>query len=121
MQISFDASVLFDFDRAVLLPKALSALADAAGQIAERLRTWALLDDDALHEWLPTWRDDGGDARRFRANIRLRFNDDDFAAWRHAESLLTPQRLKIRQVARALLIHPHHLHHQLVAAIATEA
>ena len=34
LQISFDASVLFDFDRAVLLPKSQSALAEAAGQIA---------------------------------------------------------------------------------------
>ena len=34
LQISFDASVLFDFDRAVLLPRSQSALVEAAGQIA---------------------------------------------------------------------------------------
>src|SRR5689334_15888987 len=73
----------------------LAFVVDAAGQIAEQLRAWTLLGDDRLREWLPTWRDDGGDARRFRANIRQRFGTDEFAAWRHAESLLTPQRLKI--------------------------
>jgi hypothetical protein len=99
----------------------LAFVIDAAGQIAEQLRTWTLLDDAALREWLPTWRDDGGDAKRFRANIRPRFNGDEPAAWRHAESLLTPQRLKIRDVARALLVHPKHLPHQLVAALAADA
>jgi hypothetical protein len=93
---------------------------DAAGQIAERLRAWTLPDDDQLRDWLPTWRDDGGDARRFRAHIRPRFGTDEPAAWRHAESLLTPQRSKIRQVARALLVHPTHLPHHLVAAIAAD-
>jgi outer membrane protein OmpA-like peptidoglycan-associated protein len=34
LQLSFDASVLFDFDRSVLLPLAQSALVNAAGQIA---------------------------------------------------------------------------------------
>jgi len=96
----------------------LAFVIDAAGQIAEQLRAWTLLDDTALREWLPTWRDDGGDAKRFRASIRSRFNDDEFAAWRYSERLLTPQRLKIRLVARALLIHPRHLPHQLVAALA---
>lgn len=99
----------------------LAFVIDAAGQLAEQLRAWTLLDDTALREWLPTWRDDGGDAKRFRAHIRPRFDDDEFAAWRHAESLLTPQRLKIRAVARALLIHPRHLPHRLVAAIASDA
>lgn len=94
---------------------------DAAGQIAERLRTWSLPDDDRLREWLPTWRGDGGDARRFRANIRPRFGTDEFAAWRHAEALLTSHRLKIRHVARALLLHPKPLPHQLAAAIAADA
>jgi hypothetical protein len=94
---------------------------DAAGQIAEQLRAWTLLDDDRLREWLPTWRDDGGDAKRFRASIRAGFGTDEFAAWRHAERLLTPQRLKIRNVARALLVHPRHLPHQLVAALAADA
>lgn len=94
---------------------------DAAGQIAERLRSWTLPDDDQLRDWLPTWRDDGGDARRFRAHIRPRFGTNEPAAWRYAESLLTPQRLKIRQVARALLVHPRHLPHQVVAAIAADS
>jgi hypothetical protein len=95
----------------------LAFVIDAAGQIAEQLRAWTLLDDDRLREWLPTWRDDGGDAKRFRASIRPRFGTDEFAAWRHSESLLAPQRLKIRQVARALLVHPRHLPHQVVAAL----
>ena len=99
----------------------LAFVVDAAGQIAERLRAWTLPDDDRLREWLPTWRGDGGDAQRFRANIRPRFGTDEFAAWRHAEGMLTPQRLKIRQVARALLLHPKPLPHQLAAAIAADA
>jgi hypothetical protein len=96
----------------------LAFVVDAAGQIAERLRDWTLLDDDRLREWLPTWRADGGDARRFRTNIRLRFGTDEFAAWRYSESLLTPHRLRIREVARALLVHPRHIPHPLLAAIA---
>jgi hypothetical protein len=99
----------------------LAFVVDAAGQIAEQLCAWTLLDDDRLHDWLPTWRDDGGDARRFRANIRPRFGTDEFAAWRYAEALLTPQRLKIRQVARALLVHPKPLPHHVAAAIAADA
>jgi hypothetical protein len=90
---------------------------DAAGQIAERLRDWSLPGDEMLREWLPAWRDDGGDARRFRAAIRQRFGTDEFAAWRYTESLLIPHRLQIRNVARALLLHPAHLPHQVVAAI----
>lgn len=93
-------------------------LVDAAGQIAERLRDWSLPGDDRLRDWLPTWRGDGGDARRFRAAIRQRFGTDEFAAWRYSEALLTPLRLQIREVARALLIHPRHLPHDVVAAIA---
>lgn len=99
---------------------ALAFVIDAAGQIAEQLRGWTLPEDDALREWLATWRDDGGDAKRFRASIRSRFTDE-FTAWRHAESVLTPQRLKIRNVARALLVHPKHLPHQVVAALAADA
>lgn len=34
LQISFDASLLFDFDRSVVLPQAQAAIADAAGRIA---------------------------------------------------------------------------------------
>ena len=99
----------------------LAFVIDAAGQIAEQLRGWTLLDDDELREWLPTWRADGGDAKRFRASIHARFGTDEFAAWRHAERLLIPQRLKIRTVARALLIHPKPLPHHLVAALAADA
>jgi hypothetical protein len=96
----------------------LAFVVDAAGQIAEQLREWTLLDDDRLRGWLPTWRDDGGDARRFRANIRSRFGTDEYAAWRQAESLLLPHRLKIRNVARALLVHPRHIPYAVVAALA---
>jgi hypothetical protein len=97
----------------------LAFVVDAAGQIAEQLRAWTLLDDDRLREWLPTWRDDGGDARRFRANIRRRFGTDEFAAWRYSEGRLSPERLKIRKVARALLVHPRHIPHPVVAALVT--
>jgi len=94
---------------------------DAAGQIAERLRDWSMLtDDDQLRAWLVTWRDDGGDARRFRRGLRSRFEDDEVGAWRHCEQVLTPLRLRIRQVARALLVHPRHLPYQVAAAIADD-
>jgi hypothetical protein len=99
----------------------LAFVVDAAGQIAEQLRTWTLLEDAALREWLPTWREDGGDAKRFRASVRPRYGTDEPAAWRHAEALLTPQRLKIRQVARALLVHPRHIPQAVVAALAADA
>ncbi len=92
---------------------------DAGGQIAERLRDWSVLaDDDQLRAWLPTWHSDGGDARRFRRDMRARFGDDEFGAWRYCEQVLTPQRLRIRRVARALLVHPRHLPYQVAAAIA---
>jgi Peptidase M50B-like len=98
----------------------LAFVVDAAGQIAERLMAWTLLDDDGLRAWLPTWRGDGGDARRFRASIRPRFGGDEFAAWRYSESLLTPLRPKIRHVARALLVHPRHIPQPVVAAVAAD-
>ena len=92
---------------------------DAAGQIAERLRDWSLpAGDGELRAWLRTWRADGGDARRFRRGITARFGSDEVAAWRHCELVLTPLRLRIRQVARALLVHPRHLPYEVVAAIA---
>ena len=99
---------------------------DAAGQIAERLRDWSIFaDDDELRAWLPTWRADGGDARRFRHRIAVchggRFAGDEAAAWRHCERALTPLRLRIRQVARALLVHPRHLPYPVAAAIAEHA
>jgi hypothetical protein len=92
---------------------------DAAGQIAERLRDWSMLTgDEELRAWLPTWRADGGDARRFRNALGARFGADEVAAWRYCEQTLTPQRLRIRQVARALLVYPRHLPYAVVAAIA---
>jgi hypothetical protein len=95
---------------------------DAAGQIAERLRNWTMLErDDELCAWLPTWKSDGGDARRFRRALGRgdeRFSGDEFGAWRYSERLLTPLRLTIREVARALLVYPRHLPYAVVAAIA---
>jgi hypothetical protein len=92
---------------------------DAAGQIAERLRTWSMLErDEDLRAWLPTWKRDGGDARRFRRTLAGRFGSDECAAWRYSERLLTPQRLKIRAVARALLVHSRHLPYAVVSAVA---
>ena len=92
---------------------------DAAGQIAERLMTWTMLEsDDELRAWLPAWKGDGGDARHFRRAIGARFGTDELGAWRYSESLLTPQRPRIRQVARALLVHPRHLPYEVVAALA---
>jgi hypothetical protein len=97
----------------------LAFVVDAAGQIAERLMDWTMLErDDDLRAWLPTWTGDGGDAWRFRRRLAPRFGTDEFAAWRYSEQLLTPQRLKIRQVARALLVHPRHLPYAVVAALA---
>ncbi len=95
---------------------------DAAGQIAERLRDWSMLTgDDELRAWLPTWRADGGDARRFRSGIAARFGGDELAAWRHCEQVLAPLRPRIRQLARALLVHPRHLPYRVAAAIADSA
>jgi hypothetical protein len=95
-------------------------IVDAAGQIAERLRDWSMpAGDDELRSWLPTWRADGGDARRFRRGIAARFGDDEVAAWRHCEQALIPHRPRIRQVARALLVHPRHLPYAVVAAVAS--
>jgi hypothetical protein len=98
----------------------LAFVVDAGGQIAERLMAWTMLSDEQLRAWLPTWRDDGGDARRFRAAIRRRFGADEFTAWRYSEAMLIPLRLKIRHVARALLVHPRHIQHTVVAAITAD-
>jgi hypothetical protein len=100
----------------------LSFVIDAAGQLAERLRDWSLLTgDDELRAWLKTWRSDGGDARRFRQGISARFGADELAAWRYCEQTLTPLRLRIRQLARALLVHPRYLPYEVAAAIADSA
>ena len=98
----------------------LAFVVDTAGQIAERLMAWTLPSDDELRAWLPAWRDDGGDTRRFRAAIRQRFGTDEFAAWRFCEEMLIPLRPKIRQVARALLVHPRHIPQPVVAAVAAD-
>jgi len=96
-------------------------LIDAAGQIAERLMGWTTLDrDEDLRGWLSTWRQDGGDARRFRQSIASEFGADEVAAWRYCEAILTPRRLEIRQLARALLVHPRHLPYGVAAAISGE-
>ena len=95
---------------------------DAAGQVAERLRDWTLPGGDTeLRNWLAGWKADGGDARRFRQDIRARFGTDEVTAWRHAEHLLTPLRPRIRQVARALLVHPRPLPYSVVATLAGDA
>jgi hypothetical protein len=91
----------------------------AGGQVAEHLRTWTLPESDQeLRAWLAGWRADGGDARRFRAGLPTRFGTDEAAAWRYTVQLLTPLRLQIRQLARALLVHPRYLPYEVTAAIA---
>jgi protoporphyrinogen oxidase len=90
----------------------------AAGQLAERLMNWTMLErDDDLRGWLRTWQQDGGDARRFRQSIAHRFGDDEVAAWRRSEAILLPRRLEIRQLARAMLVHPRHLPYDVAAAL----
>jgi hypothetical protein len=101
----------------------LGFVIDAGGQVAERLRDWTLPSgEEELRAWLASWRDDGGDARRFRAGLRgpsgARFGGDEAAAWRYSAELLTPLRPRIRQLARALLVHPRHLPYEVAAAIA---
>jgi hypothetical protein len=97
----------------------LAFVIDAAGQVAERLRDWTLPESDAeLRQWLASWRADGGDARRFRAGLRDRFGADEAAAWRFTAATLTPLRLQIRQLARALLVHPSFLPYEVAVAIA---
>jgi hypothetical protein len=92
---------------------------DAAGQIAERLRDWTMLErDDDLRAWLPTWKGDGGDAKHFRQAIAEHFGNDEFAGWRYSEKVVTPLRPKIRHLARALLVHPRHLPYSVAEAIA---
>jgi len=95
---------------------------DAAGQIGEQLMSWTLLDRDAdLQTWLETWRGDGGDARRFRRSIPGRFGGDEVAAWRYSEDMVTPLRLQIRQLARALLVHPRHIPYNVAAVLGSVA
>jgi hypothetical protein len=94
---------------------------DAAGQIAQQLRDWSGPESDAeLRAWLAAWVRDGGDAMRFRRAITERYGGDEVGAWRYSEQLLTPLRLTIRQVARALLVSSRHLPYAVVAAIASD-
>jgi hypothetical protein len=96
----------------------LGFVVDAAGQIAERLRTWTMPGSDAeLRAWLTSWRGDGGDAFRFRRGIGPRFGTDEARAWRYCEELLTPCRPQIRELARALLVHPRYLRYPVAAAL----
>jgi hypothetical protein len=80
---------------------------------------WTMLEsEEDLRRWLPTWRADGGDASRFRRGIAGRFPSDEPGAWRYCEAVLTPQRPAIRQLARALLVHPSHVPYPVAAALA---
>jgi len=92
----------------------------AAGKVAEGLRGWTLPSSDAeLRAWLASWRDDGGDARRFRAGLAgTRFAGDEAGAWRHCAGLLTPLRLPVRELARGLLAWPRHLPYAVAAELA---
>jgi hypothetical protein len=92
----------------------------AAGQVAEGLRGWTLPSADAdVRAWLAGWRDDGGDARRFRAGLAAtRFAGDEAAAWRHCVDLLTPLRPQVRTLARGLLAWPRHLPYAVAADLA---
>jgi hypothetical protein len=76
--------------------------------------------DDDLRAWLPAWKSDGGDARHFRQSIAARYGRDELSAWRRSEEVLVPRRLQIREVARALLVHPRPLRYDVVARIAGE-
>jgi hypothetical protein len=94
-------------------------LIDAAGQIAERLMSWTMLERETdLLAWLPTWKYDGGDAQRFRRNSARRFGSNEARAWRYCEQALTPLRPQIRQLARALLIYPQHISYGVAAKLA---
>jgi hypothetical protein len=105
----------------ISVPQDQAFVVDAAGQLAERLRDWTLPGSDTeLRAWLAGWKSDGGDARRFRRDIKASYGPDEVAAWRHSERLLTPLRPRIRQVARALLVHPKPLPYPVVAALAED-
>lgn len=96
---------------------AMAFVVSAGGQVAERLRDWRVpVDDDELRAWLPTWRADGGDAASFRRAIGPA--GDQVAAWRQCEELLTARRPQIRQLARALLVHPRPLTYPVAVSLA---
>jgi Peptidase M50B-like len=92
----------------------------AGGQVAEGLRGWTLPSSRAeALTWLASWREDGGDARRFRAGLAgTPFARDEAAAWQHCVDKLTPLRLQIRDLARGLLVWPRHLPYAVAAELA---
>jgi hypothetical protein len=91
----------------------------AGGQVAEGLRGWTLPAPHGVTAWLASWRDDGGDARRFRAGLAgTRFAGDEAAAWQYCAEVLTPLRLRIRSLARGLLVWPRHLPYAVAAELA---
>jgi hypothetical protein len=93
---------------------------DAGGKVAEGLRGWTLPSTRAeVLTWLASWRDDGGDARRFRAGLAgTRFAGDEAGAWQHCVDVLTPLRLQVRSLARGLLVWPRHLPYAVAAELA---
>jgi hypothetical protein len=93
---------------------------DAGGKVAEGLRGWTLPSSRAeALAWLASWRDDGGDARRFRAGLAgTRFAGDEAGAWQHCVEVLTPHRLQVRSLARGLLVWPRHLPYAVAAELA---
>ena len=91
----------------------------AGGQVAEGLRGWTLPSPRTEEAWLASWRDDGGDARRFRAGLPgTRFAGDEAGAWQYCVQLLTPLRPQIRSLARGLLAWPRHLPYAVAADLA---
>jgi hypothetical protein len=92
----------------------------AAGQVAEGLRGWTVPSADAeLRAWLASWRDDGGDARRFRAGLAgTPFAADEAAGYRNCVDRLTPLRPQIRELARGLLLWPRFLPYAVAAELA---
>ncbi len=91
----------------------------AGGQVGEGLCRWTLPPPDGVTAWLASWRDDGGDARRFRAGLAgTRFAGNEVAAWQYCVDQLTPLRLQVRSLARGLLAWPRHLPYAVAAELA---
>ena len=84
-------------------------------------RKFLICDGEAVREASPDELLRGAAAliaQRFRRGMRARFGTDEVAAWRYCEQQLTPLRLRIRQLARALLVHPRYLPYEVAAAVA---